>query len=84
VLFHDDPANERTVMEVTASDRPGLLSAIAKVMAECHIQLQNAKVSTLGERVEDIFFITDEKGMPLGREEKRRCLKEKIIRALST
>ncbi len=83
VLFHDDPTNERTIMEVIASDRPGLLSAISKVMAECHIKLQNAKVSTLGERVEDIFFITDETGLPLEGKEKRRCLEEKIIEALS-
>ena len=70
-------------MEVVASDRPGLLSAISKVMADCKVQLQNAKVSTLGERVEDIFFITDEDGMPLASEEKRRCLKGRVIEALS-
>ncbi len=84
VFFHDDPNNERTIMEVVASDRPGLLSVIAKVMAECDIQLQNAKVSTLGERVEDIFFITDENGQPLDSSEKRRDLEEKIIEALSS
>ncbi len=83
VTFHDDPNNERTVMEVVASDRPGLLSAISRVMSECHIQLQNAKVSTLGERVEDIFFITDEHGQPLDSDEKRKCLEEKIVAALS-
>ena len=48
VFFHQDPKNERTIMEVVASDRPGLLSVIARVMAECNIQLQNAKISTLG------------------------------------
>ncbi len=83
VYFHDDPNNERTVMEVVASDRPGLLSVISKVMAKCKIRLQNAKVSTLGERVEDIFFITDEHGHPLDNEEQRKCLVEKIVEGLS-
>ncbi len=84
VIFHDDPNNERTIMEVVASDRPGLLSAIARVMAESHIQLQNAKISTLGERVEDIFFITDENNQPLKNDQKRKYLEEKIIQALSS
>ncbi|MEN8170170.1 MAG: [protein-PII] uridylyltransferase [Pseudomonadota bacterium] len=82
VFFHHDPSNERTIMEVVASDRPGLLSVIARVIAERNIQLQNAKVSTLGERVEDIFFITDENNQPLN-DESRKCLEEKITQALS-
>jgi [protein-PII] uridylyltransferase len=82
VFFHDDPHNERTIMEVVASDRPGLLSVIARVMAECHIQLQNAKISTLGERVEDIFFITDENNQPLDSDDNRKFLEEKILQAL--
>ncbi len=82
VFFHDDPNNERTIMEVVASDRPGLLSVISKVMAEQKIQLQNAKVSTLGERVEDIFFVTDEDGKPLVRAEQREELERAIVGAL--
>ena len=84
VFFHEDPGNERTIMEVVASDRPGLLSIIARVMAECHIQLQNAKISTLGEKVEDIFFITDETGRPLRNDEDKQCLKEKISKAINS
>ncbi len=83
VYFHNDPNNERTILEVVASDRPGLLSLIAGVMAKRNIKLQNAKISTLGERVEDIFFITDEHGQPLDSAEKREPLKEGIIAALS-
>ncbi|MDH5786608.1 MAG: [protein-PII] uridylyltransferase, partial [Chromatiales bacterium] len=82
VFFYEDSHRKRTVMEVIASDRPGLLSHIARVMAECHIRLQNAKISTLGERVEDIFFITDSEGAPLQSEEKRHNLAEKIVEVL--
>ncbi|MCW8919765.1 MAG: [protein-PII] uridylyltransferase [Gammaproteobacteria bacterium] len=84
VIFHDDPHNERTIMEVVASDRPGLLSVIARVMAECRIKLQNAKVSTLGERVEDIFFITDEHNLPLHSAGRRALLEGKILQALES
>jgi len=82
VLFHEDPNNERTVMEVITSDRPGLLSRIARALAACKVRLLNAKIATFGERVEDIFFITDENGGPLDNDEQRQCLIEKIVEAL--
>lgn len=42
---------------MTASDRNGLLYCIAQVLARHQINLKLAKVSTLGERVEDTFLI---------------------------
>ena len=42
---------------VSASDRTGLLYAIARVLARHGVNLQLAKVSTLGERVEDTFLV---------------------------
>lgn len=44
-------------LSVTAADRPGLLYSLAQVFAENSINLQMAKVMTLGDRVEDIFII---------------------------
>lgn len=54
-----DAANGFTVLEVATSDRPGLLAKISRLFLEFEIDLQAAKIATLGERVEDIFFITD-------------------------
>jgi len=54
-----------TVLEVITPDRPGLLATIAKAFLEEEIIVHNAKILTLGERVEDIFFITDTSGEPL-------------------
>ncbi len=52
-----DERAQRWLLTVSASDRPGLLYAIARVLAKNHINLQLAKVSTLGERVEDTFLV---------------------------
>jgi len=82
VLFHQDPHNERTVMEVITSDRPGLLSRIARALAACNVRMQNAKIATFGERVEDIFFVTDENNTALSGDEQKQCLMEKIVEAL--
>ena len=57
--FSNDYTPGLSVLEVVAPDRPGLLSIIGKIFFENKIRLHNAKISTLGERVEDVFFITD-------------------------
>ena len=55
-LTPDDRA-QHWLLGVSASDRSGLLYAIARVLARHQINLQLAKISTLGERVEDTFLI---------------------------
>jgi [protein-PII] uridylyltransferase len=65
VNFSDDSGNARTVMEVIAGDRPGLLSVIGWALADCRVRLQNAKIATVGERAEDVFFVTDAGNRPL-------------------
>jgi len=55
-LKPDDKA-QSWLLSISASDRMGLLYSIAKVLAQHGIQLKLAKISTLGERVEDSFLI---------------------------
>ena len=57
VLLKPDERAQRWLLSVSASDRSGLLYAIARVLARHHLNLQLAKVTTLGERVEDTFLI---------------------------
>jgi [protein-PII] uridylyltransferase len=52
-------ANPYTTLEINCPDHPGVLATIGKVFAEQAIQLQNARIATLGERVEDLFYILD-------------------------
>ncbi len=65
VTFSNDTFNQRTVMEVITPDRPGLLARVGQVLLEHRVRLTNAKIATLGERVEDVFFVTDEHGWPI-------------------
>ncbi len=82
ISFTTDLRNARTVMEVITSDRPGLLSHIARVVQGCGVHLQNAKVSTFGERAEDIFFLTAPEGGPLDEATHFDCLHDGLISAL--
>ncbi len=57
VDLRPDEKGQRWLLTVSASDRAGLLYLIARVLARHRINLQLAKVTTLGERVEDTFLI---------------------------
>ena len=65
VRVSHDATNQRTVLELVAGDRPGLLAQIGKLFVEQNVRLQNAKIATLGERAEDVFFVTTEDNRPL-------------------
>jgi [protein-PII] uridylyltransferase len=58
VELQPDEKAQRWLLTVSASDRAGLLYSIARVLGRHHIDLQLAKVTTLGERVEDTFLIS--------------------------
>jgi [protein-PII] uridylyltransferase len=57
VSLSPDERAQRWLLTVSASDRSGLLYAVALVLARHGVNLQLAKVSTLGERVEDTFLV---------------------------
>jgi [protein-PII] uridylyltransferase len=82
VNFSTDKANSRTIMELTTGDRPGLLSEVGKVLRDQRMEIQTAKILTVGERAEDVFYITDDDGHPL-KPEQCEELKAAMISALS-
>jgi [protein-PII] uridylyltransferase len=80
VNLRPDEKAQRWLLSVSASDRSGLLYAIARVLARHHINLQLAKVTTLGERVEDTFLID---GAELQHNRKQIEIETEILDALS-
>ncbi|MEM7304756.1 MAG: ACT domain-containing protein, partial [Pseudomonadota bacterium] len=67
---------EQTSMQIQATDRPGLLAEIAHALAMHEIKVISARVSTLGEKVHDIFYITTfEDKKILDEEEKQKLIK---------
>ena len=48
------------VLSIVASDRPGLLYAVACTLARYRINLQTARINTLGDRAEDVFLVSGE------------------------
>jgi [protein-PII] uridylyltransferase len=81
ITFTDDSVHTRTILEIIAGDRPGLLSEVGRVFQAERIDVVTAKIMTIGERAEDVFYVTDEQGRPLGEDAKRRLL-EQVSQAL--
>ena len=63
--LRNDPETNTTVLEVITPDRPGLLAHLASIFLRYGLNLYNAKITTLGERVEDTFYVTDYNHEPL-------------------
>ena len=76
-----DERNHRSVLELTAGDRPGLLCDVGKVLIEERTELQAAKIMTVGERAEDVFYLTDFDNRPLTAAAAEQ-LKERLVAAL--
>ncbi len=62
VNFSVDSRNDRTILELIAADRPGLLSEVGKVFRAERVAINGAKIMTVGERAEDVFYITGADG----------------------
>ena len=58
VVISHDLEKQHTLIEVTTPDRPGLLARLGRIFYEYDLKLINAKINTLGERVEDVFYVT--------------------------
>ena len=57
ITLHPDEKAQSWLLGISASDRLGLLYSVATVLAKHNVSLKLAKISTLGERVEDTFLI---------------------------
>jgi [protein-PII] uridylyltransferase len=81
INFSVDNRNERTILELIAADRPGLLSEVGKVFRAERVAINGAKIMTVGERAEDVFYITGADGGPL-HEDMCRRVQESLMLAL--
>ncbi|MGF1684272.1 bifunctional uridylyltransferase/uridylyl-removing protein GlnD [Photobacterium minamisatsumaniensis] len=81
VHFLPTKSGKKTMIELVALDMPGLLARISAVFARQNISLQAAKITTIGERAEDFFIVTNQEGAQLT-EEQQAQLKEALFTQL--
>ncbi len=80
VTLRPDEKAQRWLLSISASDRAGLLYLVARILARHHLSVQLAKVSTLGERVEDSFLV---QGPELQNNARQIQIETELLQALS-
>ncbi len=78
IRYAEDGGAGRTVLELVAADRPGLLYRVGRVFRRYRVDVRNARIATVGERAEDVFYVTDRAGHPLS-----APLKQQLTQALT-
>jgi [protein-PII] uridylyltransferase len=71
VSFIDIKAKSKTMIEIITLDRPRVLANIAQVFQQLKINIHSAKITTFGEKVDDVFTISTSENTALNEEEKQ-------------
>jgi len=62
VTIDNEASPAATVIEVSGRDRPGLLAALARILAEAELSIQSAHIDNYGERAVDAFYVVSRNG----------------------
>lgn len=73
-----------SMLTLITGDRPGLLARIGQLFVDLGLSITAAKIATLGERVEDVFFVTDSAGNALEDEVANQRIAAQLRHALET
>jgi [protein-PII] uridylyltransferase len=84
IVFSNDEYSTYTRLDIVAKDRPGLLALLARAFKACNIRLHDARITTLGERVEDTFIISHKDNTAIDSKTERNQLIEAIQRHLAS
>lgn len=79
--FHQDPQDRYSILELITTDHPGLLSEIGQLFRKHNFNLISAKVTTIGLRAEDIFFLTTQSRQLISTAQ-QQSFKQEIIQLL--
>ncbi|MDG6882115.1 PII uridylyl-transferase [Phocoenobacter uteri] len=78
ITFLENARLDQTEFEFKTLDREGLLAHISEIFNELNLQLLNAKITTIGERVDDFFVVSTQENRALSEEQKQR-LKQRLL-----
>lgn len=65
VIIDNSLSSRHTVLEITGLDRPGLLYDLTMTLGQLNLNIASAHISTFGEKVVDVFYVTDLEGQKI-------------------
>ncbi|MBL8556953.1 MAG: [protein-PII] uridylyltransferase [Phenylobacterium sp.] len=83
VMLDNEASEGATVVEAAGRDRPGLLAALARTLADAGLTITSAHIDGYGERAVDAFYVVDDAGAKLTDTRKGNALKAALLTALS-
>jgi [protein-PII] uridylyltransferase len=79
VMVNNQWSNRYTVIEVSGLDRPGLLYELTATLSKLNLNIASAHVATFGERVVDVFYVTDLMGAKIEAPQRQAAIKRALI-----
>lgn len=76
-------SDTRTIIDVFAHDRPGLLYTLARTLFELKLSIDLAKISTHFDQVVDVFYVQESDGTKLRSQERIQQIRERLEQALT-
>jgi len=83
VTINNGWSNRYTMVEVTGLDRPGLLFELTATLSKLNLNIASAHVATFGERVVDVFYVTDLFGAKITSATRQATIKRALLGLLS-
>jgi [protein-PII] uridylyltransferase len=79
VTINNNWSNRYTMVEVTGLDRPGLLFELTATLSKLNLNIASAHVATFGERVVDVFYVTDLLGAKIEAATRQAAIKRALL-----
>jgi [protein-PII] uridylyltransferase len=79
VTINNQWSNRYTVIEVMGLDRPGLLYELTATLSKLSLNITSAHVATFGERVVDVFYVTDLLGAKIASPTREMAIKRSLL-----
>lgn len=79
VNINNEWSDKYTVIEVTGLDRPGLLYQLTSAISKLNLNIASAHVATFGERVRDVFYVTDLLGAQIMAPTRQAAIKHALL-----
>jgi [protein-PII] uridylyltransferase len=79
VMANNAWSNRYTVIEVNGLDRPGLLYELTATLSKLNLNIASAHVATFGERVVDVFYVTDLMGAKIDAPQRQAAIKRALV-----